>query len=975
MANDSINIKATLDTSQVDSSLKGMMQEMKSLRAQLGSNLLSPEDQKNVLKRMGELRTSIGDLRKEVNRVGDASNVFGDISTLIMPLAGAFTAIGSSLSIFGIENEKVNEILQKTSQLTIGLMALQQVADAAKLKSLFLYRVEQLKSFVLSKLVFKQTVQQTVADTAGSKAKGLQAIWTGVATKAQWLWNAAITANPIGAIVVAIAALVAGIILLVSWLNRSNKVIQQQKTAIDGTKFSSDELLESYNKQAKALRDLDVEYKIIIGTLGETSAALVRLDNEINDQINTIENEYITKLNELVEKQTGFWNTIWVGIRGAFIGQGNSVLKEIEKYGDKASKLNEDKQNQINSIVEVGEKKRANIVAKWEADQAKKVEEGNVKQLNYYNDFLRKKLEAFKENVKNIDAILGAAITTKQELEFEISIKGLSEAEQQIKRLEYEQSKFEQEIEKTNTGYLENKKAAEENLKLAEEAFKMAEKYRESVYKVDYTEQLKSIGIIVNEQEKLVRSKQKEIDRIMEAEFQGRKAQAAQYDPRIKKLNEDIIAAKKIITDATIQQSEYENKITEQIQKRADAAATESQLALELSNARKELKRVEETSVDSINEQIDLKQELTDLQIKEIENQEDYNKKLKESNNLLTKQERELEILSIKANKLRNDNDKKRRLFNEKDLEEQKELEEERLNIQKGALIEYYKARMEAAELAGDSGEIPLLKAQLEAGLTELEDAFVERWKSISVEIKEGILEIGQALIDTIGTIFANDMINKFNLLNEELDNSVRTASDSLDKLRDADLISEQEYNDKKAALAEEEAIKSRKLRIDQAKAEKKLALIQIALNTAMAVAKSLATMGVPLGIPSAIIAGAMGALQLALVASQPINFEKGGLIKGKRHMQGGTVIEAEEGEFIVNRKAMAQPGAEVLLNNMNRSALASPPGTTNTTSTIDSDVIRQIVKEIASIPVINVETDYTKTQRKVASIESNSRW
>jgi TP901 family phage tail tape measure protein len=44
--------------------------------------------------------------------------------------------------------------------------------------------------------------------------KGVATAATGVATAAQWAWNAAITANPIGLIIVAIAAFVAGIVLL-----------------------------------------------------------------------------------------------------------------------------------------------------------------------------------------------------------------------------------------------------------------------------------------------------------------------------------------------------------------------------------------------------------------------------------------------------------------------------------------------------------------------------------------------------------------------------------------------------------------------------------------------------------------------------------------------------------------------------------------------------------------------------------------
>ena len=45
---------------------------------------------------------------------------------------------------------------------------------------------------------------------------------------------------------------------------------------------------------------------------------------------------------------------------------------------------------------------------------------------------------------------------------------------------------------------------------------------------------------------------------------------------------------------------------------------------------------------------------------------------------------------------------------------------------------------------------------------------------------------------------------------------------------------------------------------------------------------------------------------------------EQGGLIGGRRHSQGGTIIEAEKGEFIMSRKAVQSIGLENL-NAMNQ--------------------------------------------------------
>ena len=59
----------------------------------------------------------------------------------------------------------------------------------------------------------KAIVGQKVAMIAGKVA-------TGVATAAQWLWNAALTANPIGLVIAAIVGIVAALVLgLVLWIS------------------------------------------------------------------------------------------------------------------------------------------------------------------------------------------------------------------------------------------------------------------------------------------------------------------------------------------------------------------------------------------------------------------------------------------------------------------------------------------------------------------------------------------------------------------------------------------------------------------------------------------------------------------------------------------------------------------------------------------------------------------------------------
>ena len=77
-------------------------------------------------------------------------------------------------------------------------------------------------------------------------------------------------------------------------------------------------------------------------------------------------------------------------------------------------------------------------------------------------------------------------------------------------------------------------------------------------------------------------------------------------------------------------------------------------------------------------------------------------------------------------------------------------------------------------------------------------------------------------------------------------------------------------------------------------------ALSEIAINTAVSMTKHLGN------IPLMAFIGAMGAIQAGIVASQqPPTYESGGLLGGKSHSQGGTIIEAERGEFVVNKRSV----------------------------------------------------------------------
>ncbi len=60
-----------------------------------------------------------------------------------------------------------------------------------------------------------------------------------------------------------------------------------------------------------------------------------------------------------------------------------------------------------------------------------------------------------------------------------------------------------------------------------------------------------------------------------------------------------------------------------------------------------------------------------------------------------------------------------------------------------------------------------------------------------------------------------------------------------------------------------------------------------------------------------ATLVGVMGAMQLATIDAQ--KYAQGGYVGGRRHSQGGTLIEAEQGEYVISRRGVEAAGIETL--------------------------------------------------------------
>lgn len=158
---------------------------------------------------------------------------------------------------------------------------------------------------------------------------------------------------------------------------------------------------------------------------------------------------------------------------------------------------------------------------------------------------------------------------------------------------------------------------------------------------------------------------------------------------------------------------------------------------------------------------------------------------------------------------------------------------------------------------------------------------------------------------------FLSDTLNQYaqtqqNIINQQIADNKEQSNEAIATL-DNELatkqISQEVYNQRKAEIEKKAAEEEAKLRRRAFESQKQAAYIQAIISTAQGVANALTVTPAQL-VPAYIaIALATGAAQIATISSQPTpKFEKGGVVGGKRHSQGGTIIEAEVDEYVINR-------------------------------------------------------------------------
>ena len=241
-----------------------------------------------------------------------------------------------------------------------------------------------------------------------------------------------------------------------------------------------------------------------------------------------------------------------------------------------------------------------------------------------------------------------------------------------------------------------------------------------------------------------------------------------------------------------------------------------------------------------------------------------------------------------------------------------------------GLPVEFRKtaeAMGEISENIGETFEIPDLELSMDA-LRIPDDAIIS-WdkylqkqkesEQINVDYQSSLNKIHAAFLENeeAMNMAVSGFSNMTSAMKGELDARMKNEMDALK----ATSAYQRADSDRRKTMEEGVTKKFASERTRLAKFEKASNLAQAGMNIAEGITRALSKANIPL----AVLLGIMGAVQVTAIASTPIpKFATGGMIGGRRHSQGGTMIEAEQGEYIMSRNAVVSVGLENL-NRMNQ--------------------------------------------------------
>lgn len=921
MSNENISLKVGLDTSQFSSSIAGMTKELKAL-SKVDLTLLSEEDKKAVVSRMGDLKNSIMDIKKEIDNA-DPGAFFDSFTTLAGPAIAGLSGLAVGMEMFGAKTEEVDAIQRKLMGVISILSTLQAVADADKLKGLMKQiplQYLEMKNRLTNIMLIKAETVSTITDTAAKEAAGMT---IKKLTILQRLWNLAVSANPILILVAGITALVGGVVALSNAFKENTKAVDETNRSIDGTVYATKELRDIHDEMYFNKEKYISNVKSLLGVYSEYQKKME--DNKIALQ------EYINEQNKLDKDKVKE-----LGLSGGMVDYLNEAVERYKKAKKdlediRIMMLGQEDPSESDPWVMVGKQEEKDKIIKsyedalkYEEQRIAEIGKNQSKEVDMYLKFLVEKTDKVTEAENQFNRKRNEeALKSAKDLEKELDRVENSNIEDTLVRLRYE-------YDKRKIEYQERYELViDENSKLTDAEREYVRMYGElmSALDTDYQNKVKDYIRKTNE-EKL-------------------------------KLHNDYY--KKLIEDT--EESQFKLEETKGVNTELDRLKyTYEKQLVELNEFYKKNKLSHQDYIKS-KEQLDKQYELN-KEIIALKNKNELNKKLldleKQYIQTSINEQREAELKELEKQGTESGASPEqmarfRQIVNKK-YDDQ--IYEYRKNLGVTSMNEEMQRELDLidAKLLSEE-EFQLAKSNI-----------IEKYSKVNSQ-KQMILQ--QTLDSTIQAGFQlvmeykqQEYAREYEMMNENFDQRY----DLLDKELKYKQITQEEYESRREILDKKRQSEEKKLRIKQAKDEKLAAIYQIGIETSVAIMKAYSQMG-PLA--SAIIPFIIGqgAINAALVAARPIpTFQKGSQTPFDPNSDSGLAL-LHKGEMVVNANAVSQGNNIDIIRQLNTNPFSL--GSLNYQQMVE--YVELSFEKYNEIPVVVKETEISNIQEKVKNIKINA--
>ena len=831
---------------------------------------------RDLTEKAGVLKDTIADTNQAITNAASDTRGFDQLSGSIQLAIDGFGLATGAAEMLGISSEDLATIQTKLQAAIAASNAMQSIQNTL-----------QAQSAVMQGVNLMQTKLRTVAENLHTAAQGKGVIATAALTAAQWAFNAAANANPIGLIVVAIVACIAAVWGLVKAF-----------TAFFGT---SEEDIKAYEKQKEAFEEMSKAHDEEIERLKARGATQAELKNEeLNNKQEELEaaEALYARASELYDEDDDEYK---------------EALESKKKAQEDYEQFQTDSLNYLNSVIhEAEEKEKEERLGTYE--YKRQMIQAELEQQKALALTLLNQEKITRQVYENMVAALDKAANMKiadvnrQEQESQnrqrtqranSAKNARNDAKKAAEALKKEVQKGEDALLNLITDSLERQRRAE-NLSYRRKRDALDKQLAEELAKRKQNAQLiKALqnqieGLDAEHQQKLYDIEQSVSSRRLNAEqdlIESRLAIVEKGSDDERKYRYDLLNNQYRQELLAIKAAEDNHTLTAE-----QAEEMRINLAEAYADKREQLEE-------------ELAKNLADITMKKYADQQaaDDNAYVEQLNALKNKYVEEMRL--AEGNAAEQAAIKARFEEDQAKLSEGYAVQTARNNV--AMLEEVLKtANLSAEERKNYEAELAKAKGALETAMADQAIAEIDRVNQADAAAKEKRLQNAQQWMqvasDSLNAI--NDLVStiydaKISKVEEEQEANQEAADAEQERISDLvekKVITEEEGEARKRAAEAKTAKKNEELEKKKAKLKREQAIwdkanniAQCTMQTALAIMNAWSTAPWPINIAMAAVAGAMGALQLATIIATPLPK----YAKGTKSHKGGPAVVGDGGE------------------------------------------------------------------------------